>query len=97
MRFTGVEHAKVVNRPRLLSDNAPAYLSGEFSEYLKTKGIGHTRGKPFHPMTQGKIERYHRSMKSVICPDSLTTYTRARGVRSSQALSGSRHVPAGAE
>jgi putative transposase len=69
VRFTGVEHAQVVNRPRLLSDNAPAYLSGEFSEYLETKGIGHTRGKPFHPMTQGKIERYHRSLKSVICLD----------------------------
>jgi putative transposase len=63
VRFTGVEHAKVANRPRLLSDNAPAYLSGELGQYLKTRGIGHTRGKPFHPMTQGKIERYHRSMK----------------------------------
>ena len=30
-------------------------------------GIQHTRGQPFHPMTQGKIERYHRSLKNVIC------------------------------
>jgi transposase InsO family protein len=66
IRFTGVEHARVVNRPRLLSDNGPCYLSGELREYLEGHGIGHTRGKPFHPMTQGKIERYHRSMKSVI-------------------------------
>jgi transposase InsO family protein/transposase-like protein len=64
--FTGVEHACVMNRPRLLSDNGPAYLSGELREYLDRCGIGHTRSKPFHPMTQGKIERYHRSMKSVI-------------------------------
>jgi putative transposase len=66
IRFTGVEHARVVNRPRLLSDNGPCYLSGELREYLDSRGIGHTRSKPFHPMTQGKIERYHRSMKSVI-------------------------------
>jgi putative transposase len=66
IRFTGVAHACVVNRPRLLSDNGPAYLSGDLQAYLASRGIDHTRGKPFHPMTQGKIERYHRSMKSVI-------------------------------
>ncbi|MFZ1947602.1 MAG: IS3 family transposase [bacterium] len=69
IRFTGVTHACVVNRPRLLSDNGPAYLSGDLQEYLASRGIDHTRGKPFHPMTQGKIERYHRSMKSVITLD----------------------------
>ena len=66
IRSTGVARARVVNRPRLLSDNEPACLSGELREYLESRGIGHTRSKPFHPMTQGKIERYHRSMKSVI-------------------------------
>jgi transposase InsO family protein len=69
IHFTGVAHACVVNRPRLLSDNGPAYLSGDLREYLASRGIDHTRGKPFHPMTQGKIERYHRSMKSVITLD----------------------------
>ena len=67
--LTGVEHVNVVNRPRLLSDNGSAYVSGEFSEYLKFRGIDHTRGKPFHPMTQGKIERYHRSLKNVVLLD----------------------------
>jgi len=66
IRLTGVAHARVVNRPKLLSDNGPCYLSGDLREYLEERGIGHTRSKPFHPMTQGKIERYHRSMKSVI-------------------------------
>lgn len=66
IRASGVAHARVLNRPRLLSDNGPAYLSGDLREYLLTQGIAHTRGKPLHPMTQGKIERYHRSMKSVI-------------------------------
>jgi transposase InsO family protein len=66
IRASGVAHARVLNRPRLLSDNGPAYLSGDLREYLLSRGIAHTRGKPFHPMTQGKIERYHRCMKSVI-------------------------------
>ena len=66
IRTSGVAHARVVNRPRLLSDNGPAYLSADLRDYLIYRGIDHTRGKPFHPMTQGKIERYHRSMKSVI-------------------------------
>jgi len=63
---TGVEHAAVRHRPRLLSDNGPCYVSKELAAYLQEKGMDHTRGKPFHPTTQGKIERYHRSMKNVI-------------------------------
>jgi putative transposase len=67
LAFTGVEHVQVRHRPRLLSDNGPAYLSGELATYLKEHEMTHIRGKPFHPMTQGKIERYHRSLKNVIC------------------------------
>ena len=57
---------RVVHRPRLLSDNGPCYVSGELADYLETHKIAHTRGAPYHPMTQGKIERYHRSMKNVV-------------------------------
>ncbi len=35
-------------------------------QLLAQDGLGHTRGRPYHPMTQGKIERYHRSMKNVV-------------------------------
>ena len=63
---TGVDRIRVVHRPRLLSDNGPCYVSTELATYLKTHGLGHTRGAPYHPMTQGKIERYHRSMKNVV-------------------------------
>jgi putative transposase len=62
----GVDQVRVVHRPRLLSDNGPCYLSGELATYLDRHGIAHTRGAPYHPMTQGKIERYHRSMKNVV-------------------------------
>jgi len=67
--FTGIRHVTVVNRPRLLSDNGPCYISKALNDYLEEEGIGHTRGKPYHPMTQGKIERYHRSMKNIILLD----------------------------
>ena len=64
--LTGVTNIPVRHRPRLLSDNGPCYLSGELKEYLKDQCMSHSRGAPYHPMTQGKIERYHRSMKNVV-------------------------------
>ena len=63
---TGVDQVRVRHRPRLLSDNGPAYLSKELRGYLEEHGMSHTRGRPYHPQTQGKIERYHRSMKNVV-------------------------------
>ena len=65
----GVDDAYVRHRPRLLSDNGPCYISGELKDYLSDNGLSHTRGRPYHPMTQGKIERYHRSMKNVLLLD----------------------------
>jgi len=66
MAKTGVSDVKVKHRPRLLSDNGPCYIAGELKEYLAEQDIKHTRGRPYHPMTQGKIERYHRTLKNVI-------------------------------
>jgi len=64
--ITGVDQVKVRHRPRLLSDNGPAYVSGELRDYLKERRMSHTRGRPYHPQTQGKIERWHRTMKNVV-------------------------------
>ena len=66
LAITGVDQVQVKHRPRLLSDNGPAYLSGELREYLGDRKMAHTRGAPYHPQTQGKIERYHRTMKNVV-------------------------------
>lgn len=66
---SGVDHVYVRHRPRLLSDNGPCYISGALKQYLADQGFTHTRGKPYHPMTQGKIERYHRSMKNILLLD----------------------------
>jgi len=63
---TNVREIKVRHRPRLLTDNGPCYLSQELKEYLQDNQMDHTRGAPYHPQTQGKIERYHRTMKNVV-------------------------------
>jgi len=63
---TNITRVSVRHKPRLLSDNGPCYLAGELKEYLDSKEMTHTRGAPYHPMTQGKIERYHRSMKNQV-------------------------------
>lgn len=63
---TGITSVKIKKRPRLLSDNGPCYISGKLKQYLSKYSMEHTRGAPYHPMTQGKIERYHRTMKNII-------------------------------
>ncbi len=62
----GIEKVKVRHKPRLLSDNGPCYLSGDLKAFLEDRYLQHIRSAPYHPMTQGKIERYHRSMKNVV-------------------------------
>ena len=54
------------NRPRLLSDNGSCYVSNEFSKFIHDQKMSHVRGAPYHPQTQGKIERYHRTMKNIV-------------------------------
>lgn len=63
-----IAHSGIDRRamPKLLSDNGSCYISNELKVYLTAKGIEQVHGKPCHPQTQGKIERYHRSMKNVI-------------------------------
>jgi len=66
LEASGLDEANVVHRPRLLSDNGPSYISGDLAEYLADKGMKHTRGAPYHPQTQGKIERWHQTLKNRI-------------------------------
>ena len=61
---SGCDQAVVRQKPRLLSDNGSCYISGDLAEWLEKQSIAHVRGAPFHPQTQGKIERWHQTMKN---------------------------------
>ena len=63
---SGCGGARVVHKPRLLSDNGPSYVSGELADWLAEEGMSHVRGAPCHPQTQGKIERWHQTLKNRI-------------------------------
>lgn len=64
--MTGMTDVPVENRTVLLSDNGPGYLSRQFNDYLDLVDIRHILAAPFHPQTNGKIERYHRSIREEI-------------------------------
>ena len=53
-------------QPKFLSDNGPCYISAELQGWLADHGLRPIRDRPYHPMTQGKIERWHRSLKNRI-------------------------------
>ena len=63
---SGCDQARVRHRPRLLSDNGPCYIAGDLAEWLADNAMGHVRGAPCHPQTQGKIERWHQTLKNRI-------------------------------
>jgi putative transposase len=66
LQASGLDEAPLDQRPRLLSDNGPSYVASELANWVDQQGMRHTRGKPYHPMTQGKIERWHLSLKTRI-------------------------------
>jgi len=66
--------AFVYHKPRLLSDNfilsfadgGPCDIASDLAEYIEANKMKHLRGAPFHPQTQGKIERWHQTIKNRI-------------------------------
>jgi putative transposase len=66
LRASGLDQATPADRPRLLSDNGSSYIAGDLARGLEDHKIKHVRGAPYHPMTQGKIERWHQTLKNRI-------------------------------
>ena len=60
---TGMDQVPITDRTRLLSDNGPGYVSRAFRDYLGMVGIRHILAAPFHPQANGKLERYHQTLK----------------------------------
>ncbi len=63
---TGMDDVPVQDRTKLLSDNGSGYVSRAFREYLQQVGIRHILASPYHPQTNGKLERYHRTLKTEV-------------------------------
>ena len=61
--------AFVVHRLRLLSDNGSSCIASDLADWLDKQNIEHVRGEPYHPQTQGKIERWHQTLKNRILPE----------------------------
>ncbi len=62
-------------RPRIISDNGPQFIARDFKEFIRLVGITHVRTSPYYPQSNGKLERWNKSIKSecirVSCPASL--------------------------
>jgi putative transposase len=63
---SGLDQMTVAHRPRLLSDNGASYVAEDLALWLDRQEMEHVRGAPYHPQTQGKIERWHQTLKNRI-------------------------------
>jgi putative transposase len=78
VEWTGMKKVPVQDRTRLVSDNGSSYLSHAFEEYLRMLQIRHIRSAPHHPQTNGKIERFHETLKARL---NLLVYTSPEQLR----------------
>jgi putative transposase len=53
-----------VAKPRIISDNGPQFIARDFKEFIRISGMTHIRTSPYYPQSNGKIERWHKSLKS---------------------------------
>jgi transposase InsO family protein len=69
LQASGCDRAEVVHKPRLFGDNGSCYIAGNLADWLEDQGMDHVCGAPNHPQTQGKIERWHQTLKNRILLD----------------------------
>ena len=82
VEWTGQEQVPVEDRARLLTDRGPGYLAHAFEEYLKTLSIRHIYCAPHHPQTNGKLERFHETLKARL---NLLVYASPENLRENMA------------
>ncbi len=51
-------------KPRIISDNGPQFVAKDFKAFIRIKGMDHVRTSPYYPQSNGKLERWHKSLKS---------------------------------
>ena len=51
-------------KPRIISDNGPQFIARDFKEFIRISGMTHVRTSPYYPQSNGKLERWHKSLKS---------------------------------
>lgn len=51
-------------RPKIITDNGPQFVAKDFKEYIRVSGMCHVKTRPFYPQSNGKIERWHQSLKA---------------------------------
>ena len=66
LKASGLDQAKGVHRPRLLSNNGSSYVAADLAKWRDGQNMVHIHGAPYHPMAQGKIERWHQTQKNQI-------------------------------
>jgi len=67
LETSGMESARVVHRPRLLSDNGSSYLSADLAKWLDDRKMQHDRGAPYHPMTRARSSGGTRRSRTASC------------------------------
>jgi putative transposase len=72
VEFTEIPTVPVEPGPALLTDNGPGFLSRALEEFLKIRAMRHILAAPYHPESNGKLERYHRTAKASV---NLLVYT----------------------
>ena len=64
LRGAGAKEKYLEAKPRIISDNGPQFIAREFKEFIRISGMTHVRTSPFYPQSNGKLERWHKSLKS---------------------------------
>ena len=79
-------------RPRIISDNGPQFIAKDFKEFIRLTGITHVRTSPYYPQSNGKLERWHGSLKSECVRPAAATSVEEAGRKISEYVAYYNHT-----